>query len=663
MAGKPAARLTDITAHGGTLVGPGVPTVLIGKMPAAAMGDQHVCPMVTPATPPIPHVGGPVILGSTGVFVGKKPAARVGDMAVCVGPPSQVVMGCFTVLIGEAGSGSQAGSAGAAAAASTRPPKSPKAVQPIAIKAQESSPTQAYEIQVRVKDKGGYPVCGRRYRLDDPNGQLIKGATSAEGEIVHGGYSSRGSFKVTLGGLGEVKWSSDPVSIDEEQTLSARTDAPLDAEGFFFVNLVGSDGSRLFFDKIPSKVSGGKLEAKWKLGCDRWKRLLEHEAATFQGVEAIALVQDGMGISKVVPLDASMSAVAQVQRLTVKKLADKLVEIESKHGYEIALLGVELLDYVRICDLSLAKRPDDDPNLMPSRFMILRGASDEMLDQNGNLDDFPHSLHGGLTEKVSIRSMARHLEILGRYQSPRTTEPDGREAQEIDGKLFGELYDALCAYVTNADAALDGELDGGTHTVVEGECLSDIAEIHRIREWRLLWQLNKDALGENWDILKAGTELKLPDAGSNPLVEWFSENGWKEYLNPDMGYQYPGKYLSLTFMDQDGKPLSFKDPSGKPASRACDVYTAAPVATLVAKFDLQGGDDFDVLVPDTEEIGIWVEGESIAYGGVRWPSFAEFRVDPERYLARSSGFARVDLPIRRSDEVGSDSDAPGEESP
>ena len=35
----PAARVTDISNHGGTLVGPGAPTVLIGGMPAAVMGD------------------------------------------------------------------------------------------------------------------------------------------------------------------------------------------------------------------------------------------------------------------------------------------------------------------------------------------------------------------------------------------------------------------------------------------------------------------------------------------------------------------------------------------------------------------------------------------------------------------------------------------------
>jgi hypothetical protein len=73
--------------------------------------------MVTPATPPIPHVGGPITLGSTGVFIGKKPAARMGDMAVCVGPPSTIILGCMTVLIGEVGGGGGGAGGGAGAGA------------------------------------------------------------------------------------------------------------------------------------------------------------------------------------------------------------------------------------------------------------------------------------------------------------------------------------------------------------------------------------------------------------------------------------------------------------------------------------------------------------------------------------------------------------------
>lgn len=62
---------------------------------------MHVCPMVTPGTPPIPHVGGPITgPGVPTVIVGGMPAAVVGDMCVCTGPPDSIVKGSMTVMIG-----------------------------------------------------------------------------------------------------------------------------------------------------------------------------------------------------------------------------------------------------------------------------------------------------------------------------------------------------------------------------------------------------------------------------------------------------------------------------------------------------------------------------------------------------------------------------------
>ncbi len=69
--------------------------------PAARVGDMHVCPMVTPGVPPIPHVGGPILPpGCLTVLIGGQPAACMGDMATCVGPPDAIVKGSATVLIG-----------------------------------------------------------------------------------------------------------------------------------------------------------------------------------------------------------------------------------------------------------------------------------------------------------------------------------------------------------------------------------------------------------------------------------------------------------------------------------------------------------------------------------------------------------------------------------
>lgn len=68
-------------------------------MPAAArVGDIHTCPMVTGT---VPHVGGPVLPpGCPTVLIGGMPAARVGDMLVCAGPPDVIAAGSGTVMIG-----------------------------------------------------------------------------------------------------------------------------------------------------------------------------------------------------------------------------------------------------------------------------------------------------------------------------------------------------------------------------------------------------------------------------------------------------------------------------------------------------------------------------------------------------------------------------------
>ncbi len=65
---------------------------------AARVGDMHVCPMVNGT---VPHVGGPVMpAGCPTVLIGGMPAARVGDMLVCTGPPDSIIKGSATVMIG-----------------------------------------------------------------------------------------------------------------------------------------------------------------------------------------------------------------------------------------------------------------------------------------------------------------------------------------------------------------------------------------------------------------------------------------------------------------------------------------------------------------------------------------------------------------------------------
>jgi uncharacterized Zn-binding protein involved in type VI secretion len=64
--------------------------------PAARVTDMHTCPQVTGT---VPHVGGPVVTGSSDVLIGGLPAARVSDHATCVGPPDTIAQGSPTVFI------------------------------------------------------------------------------------------------------------------------------------------------------------------------------------------------------------------------------------------------------------------------------------------------------------------------------------------------------------------------------------------------------------------------------------------------------------------------------------------------------------------------------------------------------------------------------------
>jgi hypothetical protein len=77
-----------------------MPTVLIQGLPAARATDILIC------------VGPPDVImkGSAGVFIGKLPAARMLDSCAHGG---MILLGCFTVLIGETGGGGGGGGGGA----------------------------------------------------------------------------------------------------------------------------------------------------------------------------------------------------------------------------------------------------------------------------------------------------------------------------------------------------------------------------------------------------------------------------------------------------------------------------------------------------------------------------------------------------------------------
>ncbi len=70
-------------------------------MPSAARaGDNHICPQVNPGSNS-PHTGGPIMPpGTPSVMIGGMAAATVGDMCTCAGPTDSITKGSSSVMIG-----------------------------------------------------------------------------------------------------------------------------------------------------------------------------------------------------------------------------------------------------------------------------------------------------------------------------------------------------------------------------------------------------------------------------------------------------------------------------------------------------------------------------------------------------------------------------------
>ena len=181
--------------------------------PAARLGDNHICPMQTPAVVPIPHVGGPIMgPGVPNVMIEGMPAAVVGDVCLCVGPPSAIMKGSAgvliagraaarvgdptmhggnvlppgapTVIIGEMGSGN-AKSVVAKVAAGARDAAS------------SLSSAETTWIEIQMNDRAGFGVANTKFKLETTDGRIIHGVTDGNGLARVEGITP-GNHKITF---------------------------------------------------------------------------------------------------------------------------------------------------------------------------------------------------------------------------------------------------------------------------------------------------------------------------------------------------------------------------------------------------------------------------------------------------------------------------------
>jgi uncharacterized Zn-binding protein involved in type VI secretion len=244
--------------------------------PAARLTDMHVCPMQTPAVVPIPHVGGPILFpGAPTVLIGGLPAARVGDMCMCVGPPAPIVLGSFTVLIagkpaarvgdmtghggtimppgcptvliGDSGGGaaspagltmSAARKSGAAFTRTTCAAEGGLASAKDSPLLFRGDPTKKSWIEIELVDQKGKPVPHVRYRVVPPEKKPIEGFLDEKGFARIGGIDP-GTCQVTFPDLDAASWkpeTGDPGRLSKPEvvpTTRRPSIGPVKVKGIF----------------------------------------------------------------------------------------------------------------------------------------------------------------------------------------------------------------------------------------------------------------------------------------------------------------------------------------------------------------------------------------------------------------------------------------------
>jgi uncharacterized Zn-binding protein involved in type VI secretion len=210
---------------------------------------MHTCPMVTGT---VPHVGGPVLpAGCPTVLIGSMPAARVGDMATCAGPPDSIVkgsatvlignmpaarlgdttahggvitVGCPTVMIGDSGAGGGGGSGGGggggAGAESAESPSTAGGGGPPADgyyddtelsvcqpgQPMQSVGTGTHWLELEMVNQAELPVAGQPYHVVLPDGKEVSGSLDGQGQVRITGIKDPGPCRIAFPELDSAAW-------------------------------------------------------------------------------------------------------------------------------------------------------------------------------------------------------------------------------------------------------------------------------------------------------------------------------------------------------------------------------------------------------------------------------------------------------------------------
>ena len=255
------------------------------------------------------------------------------------------------------------------------------------------------------------------------------------------------------------------------------------------------------------------------------------------------------------------------QELTVRYIAEKLKEVKEQKSYGHALICAYSLNYEKVCLLADKYTTnsydiDNNPNIMPSEFMILRGASDKELEANGCLSSHPLKPD----HKISVENLFYYYKMVTKrfslYELNRGKYDHGPE-DKFEGKFFDTVSKFINGQAPTEESLVKSSMGGNppfypfekwfhsevdvpVHTAKFNHSLNHIAYSKGIPNIQVLLDLNPSI-----DVdtpIENGTEIKIPNINDNPFIDFPGD-----YLNFggfSFIYYYPYDYFAIKLYEK-----------------------------------------------------------------------------------------------------------------
>jgi len=131
----------------------------------------------------------------------------------------------------------------------------------------DEEPDEGHFLNVKVVDKGGFPVSGIKYKMKAPDGTLSDGLVY--GSIKRTGIEE-GDYEIALSAIQDARWGAKEAAIGDKVKMTVTTAGIEDGEvAVLKIYIKDASFADHLFETITTEVDSDKVEDEWELQIDQ----------------------------------------------------------------------------------------------------------------------------------------------------------------------------------------------------------------------------------------------------------------------------------------------------------------------------------------------------------------------------------------------------------